>query len=453
MTILPFLLCLQPTLSHTSLNQLAIICEAIFTLTGRVTMLGISRLTNKGGSYRTIQRFFASSLPWLNIFWLFFQHHIYLSDEIYLLAGDESVVTKAGNHTHGIDRFFASLLGKPVAGLSFFALSLIAVNQRRSHPISIQQMVRTQEEKAAAKERTEARKMKKKNASKKASRPVGRPIGSKNKDKFLFSPTPELCRIDAMVGALLKLISDFLPLTYLVLDGHFGHNQALLMAKKNGLHIISKLHHNAALQEKFEGVYSGKGKPPIYGGRLDYQNLPEKYLKKTTTEKGIRTRYYQGEFLHKDFAQALNLVIIVKTNLRTQKQGNINLFSSDLSLGWEEMVEYYGLRFQIEFNFRDAKQHFGLEDFMNVSEQGVTNAANVSFFMENLSQAILKDQSQPGRINGILDLKSYFRGLKYAKETLKLLLEKPAPIIMEEIIEKVGSLGRIHSEIATPPTS
>jgi len=32
------------------------------------------------------------------------------------------------------------------------------------------------------------------------------------------------------------------------------------------------------------------------------------------------------------------------------------------------------IRFQIEFNFRDAKQYWGLEDFMNVRQQTVTNA-------------------------------------------------------------------------------
>lgn len=154
--------------------------------------------------------------------------------------------------------------------------------------------------------------------------------------------------------------------------------------------------------------------------------------------------------MRKDFPQALNLVIVVKTNLRTQKQGHVNFFSRDLSLGWEAMVDYYALRFQIEFNCRDAKQHFGLEDFMNVTQQGVTNAANRSFFCVNLSQVLLKDQSRSPGIVGILDLKSYFRGLKYVKETLKLLWEKPAPILMEQIMEQVGSLGRIHSEKATP---
>ena len=153
MNILPFLLCLQPILSRTSLRQLAIICEAIFTLTDPITLLSISRLTSTGGSYRTLQRFFASTLPWLNISWLLFHQYLFQADEIYLLAGDETVVTKSGNQTYGIDRFFASLSGKPVAGVSFFALSLLVVKQRRSYPISIQQIIRTEEEKAAHRKR------------------------------------------------------------------------------------------------------------------------------------------------------------------------------------------------------------------------------------------------------------------------------------------------------------
>ena len=41
----------------------------------------------------------------------------------------------------------------------------------------------------------------------------------------------------------------------------------------------------------------------------------------------------------------------------------------------------YRLRFQIEFNFRDAKQYWGLDDFMNTSPTAVTNAANLALFM------------------------------------------------------------------------
>ena len=62
------------------------------------------------------------------------------------------------------------------------------------------------------------------------------------------------------------------------------------------------------------------------------------------------------------------------------------LFSSDLELAQDTLIDYYSLRFQIEFNFRDAKQFWGLEDFMNVSPTAVTNAANLSLFMVDVSK-------------------------------------------------------------------
>jgi putative transposase len=416
-------------------------------MTGRVTMLGISRFTNKGGSYRTVQRFFDTTLPWINIFWLCFRHHIYKSDEKYILAGDETVVTKSGTGTHGIDKFYSSLYQKPVSAIAFFALSLVGVKEGRSTPISIEQVVRTQAEKDSAKARSKARKANKtkKNTKQKSEnqRSKGRPVGSKNKNKSQICFSPELTRINSMIDALLRLINGFLPVVHLVLDGHFGHNQALLMARKNNLHLISKLRHDSALYEQYEGVYSGSGPRKKYGNKLSPYSLPEKYLKQTETEGEIVTRYYQGIFLHKEFTRALNVVIIVKTNKKTGAVSHVILFSSDHELGYEELVKYYRLRFQIEFNFRDAKQHWGLEDFMNVSEAGVTNAANISFFMVSLSQVMLKDEAQSRQ--SVLDLKCYYRALKYIAETIKMLVEKPEGLLLEEIIEQVGSLGRIHT--------
>ena len=57
MDILTLLTCCSTLTTSTSLSQLAIIAQAILTMTGRVTMLGISRWAEKGGSYRTVQRF------------------------------------------------------------------------------------------------------------------------------------------------------------------------------------------------------------------------------------------------------------------------------------------------------------------------------------------------------------------------------------------------------------
>jgi putative transposase len=184
---------------------------------------------------------------------------------------------------------------------------------------------------------------------------------------------------------------------------------------------------------------------------LKYDLLPTKYLQKSGREKEIITNYYQGLFLHKEFAKEINVVIIVKINLKTRKTGHAILFSSDVELNSEKLMDYYSLRFQIEFNFRDAKQHFGLEDFMNTTKVGVENAANLSFMMILLSAELLKNKVEKGV--GINDLKTQFRGIKYAVLSLKKVLKKPEPILMKEIIEEVSRLGSIYQYKSTAPTA
>ena len=94
MAIVALFHCLRPSLSSTTWRQLSRIALALLVMTGRVTMLGLSRWTGKGGSYRTVQRFFSTVIPWAILFWVFFRHHVYCPDEVYLAAGDEVIVTK-----------------------------------------------------------------------------------------------------------------------------------------------------------------------------------------------------------------------------------------------------------------------------------------------------------------------------------------------------------------------
>ena len=124
----------------------------------------------------------------------------------------------------------------------------------------------------------------------------------------------------------------------------------------------------------------------------------------------MQTCTYQMKLLHKEFTQPLNVVILAKTNLRTQARAHVILFSSDLALAYAPLVDYYGLRFQIEFNFRDAKQYWGLEDFMNVTPTGVTNAANLSLFMVNVAYRLRADSHPRDPAYSVLDLKADCRG-------------------------------------------
>lgn len=428
---------LTPYLPNTTTRQMSHIVVAILMMTGRVTMLGMSRWTEQGGSYRTIQRFFTTVIPWALIFWLFFRHHLFTPNDVYLLAGDESIVTKSGKKTYGLDRFFSGLYGKPVPGLSFFALSLISVTERRSYPIQVEQQVRDTVQKPVPPPKKEKQPVTK--------RKPGRPKGSKNKDKTNVTLTAELDLIKNMVLKLLLLINGHFSLTYLVLDGHFGHNNALQMTRQCGLHLISKLRHDAALYMPYAGLQKKRGQRRKYGDKIDYANLPADYLKQTSVVDGIQTHIYQAALWHKEFPHLLNVVIIVKVNLDTSAQAHVVLFSSDLSLTYDQIIDYYALRFQIEFNFREAKQYWGLEDFMNVTPTTVTNAANLSLFMVNLAARLLHDFRHHNPLFGVLDLKAHFRGRKYVSETIKLLPEKPDPILLAQVFDTVARLGSIHA--------
>ncbi len=126
--ILALLQCLLPEIKVTTIRQMNQIIMAMLAMSGRVTMLGISRWTLMGGSYRTVFRFFHTVIPWATVFWLFFRRHLFCPEDEYLLAGDEVVITKAGKETYGLDKFFSSLMNKPISGLSFFTLSLVSIN-------------------------------------------------------------------------------------------------------------------------------------------------------------------------------------------------------------------------------------------------------------------------------------------------------------------------------------
>ena len=382
----------------------------------------------KGGSYRSVQRLFYTPLCWPNLLWIFFRQHCWRRHDTYLLVGDEVVVTKSGKHTYGLGRFFSSLYQQPVPGLAFFGLSLVSMEQGHAYPVRIEQVIRPPQSLKPCLR-----------LEKKPGR--GRPKGSKNKDKTSVSLNRELLHIKSMITALLELMWGSISPTHLALDGHFGNNYAVQMARRVGLHLVSKLRYDSALYLPYQGA-NGKRK---YGQKLNPRQIDEQFLYERSSVQGIQTEIYQvQQVLHKEFAQALNVVIIVKTNLSTNAKGHVILFSSDLELTAQSVIDYYSLRFQIEFNFREAKQFWGLEDFMNTTQTAVTNSVNLSFFMVIFSHRLLQDCRQDNPGFSVLDLKACCRGYRYVEEVLKLLPQKPEPISLAQIIAKVANLGAIH---------
>jgi len=60
-----------------------------------------------------------------------------------------------------------------------------------------------------------------------------------------------------------------------------------------------------------------------------------------------------------------------------------------VTLAYALLIGYDRLCFQQEFQFRDAKQYWSLEDFMRVNARPVHTSANLALFMANASHALI----------------------------------------------------------------
>jgi putative transposase len=369
---------------------------------------------------------------------VFFRTHLFDPESVYLLCGDESIVAKSGDTTYGLSRFFSSTDGKTIRGVAFFALSVISVKERRSYPMLIEQVVRSEASQTPSKDATVSTPSKTKRTA------PGRPKGSKNRNKTQVVLNDTLKQIQSMLKTVLATIGGVIPIRYFLLDGYFGNNNTLQMVRDCGLHLISKLRRDAALYLPPTTPYQGRGRPALYGERVNPKDIDSKYRVSTQTQGNITTHVYQIECRHKCFPDPLNVVCLLKTDANTQEKSHVLLFSSDLELDAETMIDSYALRFQIEFNFRDAKQFYGLDDFMNVKQVPVQTAANLSMFMVNVSVKLREmfGSEHPGF--GVLDIKARYRGQKYLQETLKILPKKPDTIVIHNIAEHLGALGAIH---------
>ena len=246
-----------------------------------------------------------------------------------------------------------------------------------------------------------------------------------------------------MFNSVISLITSLCPkmtVSYLVVDTAYGTLAYQKLADDVKLHIISKFKSVACLYFPFEGEDNMKGRPRIYGAKINTSLLPKECLKQVQEDDKYKTETYQLQAYAKNtFGQKLlNIVIQRKTRVSDGKVAINIWFTTDLSLDFQTLLDYYSLRFQIEFDFRDAKQHFGLSDFKNYKEKNLTNFVNLSFTMCLVAKVQLahyrKILNTPKL--SIIDLKLIYKARFTAKNILKLVRKDTNTIFNEHFCEQ-----------------
>jgi len=101
-------------------------------------------------------------------------------------------------------------------------------------------------------------------------------------------------------------------------------------------------------------------------------------------EDNEKTKIYHAIVSSKSFKRHINLVIVYSF-IKTKWTSKL-YFSTDLDLAPDTILNYYRSRFQIEFLYRDGKQHTGLNDCQAISENKLSMHFNLALTAINLAK-------------------------------------------------------------------
>lgn len=147
------------------------------------------------------------------------------------------------------------------------------------------------------------------------------------------------------------------------------------------MHLICKLRDDADLRYLHKGTTTGKrGRPKKYDGKVDNLNIDMDNFSLVSKD---------------DHAAAITAIVYsksLKRNVRVvhvfYSTGKHKLyFSTDTEMEASEILKFFQSRFQIEFLYRDGKQHTGLNDCQARSENKLDFHFNAALTAINLAKA------------------------------------------------------------------
>lgn len=180
---------------------------------------------------------------------------------------------------------------------------------------------------------------------------------------------------------------------YLVVDGYFAKQNFIHpILEQTSLHIIGKLHTNANLQYLYEGNPTGKkGRPKEFDGKIDVKNIDKQritFCHECELGEDKSAKVYEAVVYSNILKQKIKIAYVEFWKKEKFTGNYIILFSTDIALSGQRIYEYYGKRYQIEFLFRDGKQHCGLTHCQAQDEKKFHFHVNASLTAVSIAKAI-----------------------------------------------------------------
>ena len=350
-----------------------ILLTALMYLPGRVNFRNLGRYTPL--NEKTFSRWFHRPFDFVT-FNLLSLKDLPNNGE-WIAAIDASFLPKSGRTSYGLDWFWNGSQGKAERGLEISLLALVDVTRNTAYTLSAYQtpaLPKAPKIPEVAKESTVN-------------------VGAQDAKKALKNKadkTPKemrITRIDIYLDHIKRDTKLLLgKIRYLVADSFYAKTKFINGVVEYGLHVTSKLRHDADLRWLYTGEQKAKGRPRQYAGKVCFDDLSRFELAGEVDGQRIYTAVVNAP----TFKRNLRIVYIVREE--KGKTYTALLFCTDIDCAAMDILRYYKARFQIEFLFRDAKQHTGLCDCQATSEAKLGFHFNVSLAALNLLR--LEDRQQ-----------------------------------------------------------
>lgn len=173
---------------------------------------------------------------------------------------------------------------------------------------------------------------------------------------------------------------------YIVADAWFSKRTFVDSILSMNMHLISRLRDDADLRYISTEETTGKrGRPRKYAGKIILDSINKDYF--TFISKDEESTVYSAQVYSKALKRIIRLVHVTYSNAKGKESCKL-YFCTDVTMTAEEIVLYYQSRFQIEFLYRDGKQHTGLNDSQARSENKLNFQFNASLTSINIARVV-----------------------------------------------------------------
>lgn len=164
---------------------------------------------------------------------------------------------------------------------------------------------------------------------------------------------------------------------YLGVDAFFSKKSFVDTAIESGLHLITRLRDDAVLHYAPPPKKEGQmGRPKKYGDRVSVRNPDNEQL--PCIAESQEQRIYGGIVYVKSLKRMVKVAIVHELK-QEGKIKSVKIFiCTDVNFPAHDICPWYKSRFQIEFLYRDAKQHAGLEHTQSRQKKALEYHFNLS---------------------------------------------------------------------------